>query len=415
MRALERIKAFPLLAVVLLMSSCQTGTDRRPTVSLEEARRVVANFEGSILLPPLRTIDDITRILDEQVVADPKEMERARDRVEAVPPADIAGIELVKLLQDRGLAARVIGDVPRQLENFKDAERLSRDADANTRIDILRDLSVAQILAGNFAEALRHREMAIAAVPYGRLDRCLGMSATISVQYARAGDLDTAEKRLTDAEKLLDESYRWRGFPTLGTIWTGTVARSRANNLDVRGQYALAENHYLTVIAQFEKFRNTNPDYVYGSLLVEATRAEFAENLLRRDRIVDAEIQARKALIESLVRHGRYSEDTALQLRTLVRVISAQGRAVEAERLARALVDIFEKIGAPSDSYQLAQARAELAETLVNQRRWKAALQVYSSIEEGLASSPATFEQFFGSNLNWACVLLCRNPGATRE
>ena len=395
-----------VVPVILMATSCRTDGGKPPAISLEEARQVVATFEGRSFVPPPKSIDDITEILDKQALTDPESIKRARAKAHSARPAEVDGTELAKFLRQRALAARDIGDVRRQFADLREAERLSRDADAETRMDILLDLSVAEILAGNFADAIRHREQAIAVVPERRRDRRLGMSATISVQYARAGELEIAEAHLANAQALLNEAQFWWGFPRFGTLWTGTVARSRANVLDIKGRFAEAERHYLDAIEKFSQFRKSHPDSIYGSLFVEATQAELAENYLRRDRVVEAEIQARKALTASLARHGRYSQDTALQLKTLVRVISAQGRAAEAERLARALVDIYRKIGAPEDSYQLALARAELAETFISQRKWQPALEVFAAIKDGLASSPETFDQFFAGNLNWALALL---------
>lgn len=109
-------------------------------------------------MPPPKTIDDITEILDKQELADSESIKRARAKAHSARPAGVDGTELAKFLRQRALAARDIGDVRRQFADLREAEGLSRDADAETKMDILLDLSVAEILAGNFADAIRHRE-----------------------------------------------------------------------------------------------------------------------------------------------------------------------------------------------------------------------------------------------------------------
>ena len=57
--------------------------------------------------------------------------------------------------------------------------------------------------------------------------------------------------------------------------------------------------------------------------------------------LAEAEIEARKALTSGLRRIGRYSWETASNLRTLATVIGAQGRHGEAEKLARAAIGTY--------------------------------------------------------------------------
>ena len=57
-----------VLPVTLMATSCQTDGGKPPAISLEEARQVVATFEGQSFVPPPKTIDDITEILDNQAL-----------------------------------------------------------------------------------------------------------------------------------------------------------------------------------------------------------------------------------------------------------------------------------------------------------------------------------------------------------
>jgi hypothetical protein len=76
------IRLLAVASVALqLLSGCKTVEREPPTISLEQAKKVSATFEGQSFTPPPRTIDDIAGVLDDYELADPKAMERARSKV----------------------------------------------------------------------------------------------------------------------------------------------------------------------------------------------------------------------------------------------------------------------------------------------------------------------------------------------
>ena len=382
----------------------------QPAVSLKEAKKITAEFKGPSFTPPPKTIKDITAILDQQKIADPSAIERARAAAHAEPPAGTKGVALAKFYHQRGFAARDIGDVRRQLADLREAERLSRNADDVTRVEILRDLSGVEVIAGNFADSIRHREQLQKLVPIGRKGVQLVGGTMLAVHYARAGNFAAANRTLGKSETMLREarsSPNWtKTLAQWGPRYRGSIERAKANLRDVRGRHAEAEAYHRAALESWHEDNRVNPSGVYGALHVEIGHAELAENLLRQGRLIEAEVEARKALTLSLAWVGRNSQDTALQIKTLVRVLIAQGRTLEAEQLAQALVDIFGQIGAPDDSLQLAFARAELGKALVDQERWAPALDAYAAIEGALADEPETYDQFFARDLAHAVALL---------
>ena len=121
-------------AIAPVLAACEGGP---PTVSLEEAKQITAKFEGESFVPPPRTINDITAILDQQKLADPEAAEEARASARRRPPPGLSGVDLAKFYYERGLAAHKIGDERRRIADLKEAERLSREAYQRTRSDIL--------------------------------------------------------------------------------------------------------------------------------------------------------------------------------------------------------------------------------------------------------------------------------------
>ena len=74
------------VVAVALLGACQTDGTSTPAMSLDEAKQVTATFEGGSFVPPPRTINDITAVLDQQKLADPEELARHKVKAEAEPP-----------------------------------------------------------------------------------------------------------------------------------------------------------------------------------------------------------------------------------------------------------------------------------------------------------------------------------------
>jgi CHAT domain-containing protein len=134
--------------------------------------------------------------------------------------------------------------------------------------------------------------------------------------------------------------------------------------------------------------------------------AFLARTLIRQGRLLEAESEAREASLGALAERGRYSPHTAWMLRSLVWVLLEQGRYREAETLARAVIEIFEKTETAPDSLRFATARADLARALELQGRDEESLGVYEVIRAGLRRDPESLEEFFGGNVPYAELLV---------
>ena len=423
-----------LLCLAALASGCQ------PTLSLEEAKQVTASFEGTAFVPPPRTISDITAILDQQPLADPEAAARARNAADATPPPDIGGVDPSADIDGavrawffwrRGIAAGRIGKIGQQVADMKEAVRLSKGAGAHlrsrTKLDILWDLLLAEHRAGHYADVVRHGEKFLYQVTGDRPGVGLGRVAGLATIYARSGDLNASDRVLAVLEEKFSKSQisksdsgreKWiKGWEKWGRVWTSSYDMARANSLSARGEYRKAESFYRSAIAMAEEELRIAPGTYYsltsGAKTVEFRRKDLAMNLKRQDRLAEAEVEVRKALTGTLSRVGRYSSETASMVGALGKIIGAQGRHAEAEQLARAVIDIQLKTGAPGESLNLASARHQLAKTLISQGKWEAALAEFETIRKGLAVDPGIFEKFFSTKLTWAVALI--NTGRAGE
>lgn len=134
-----------------------------------------------------------------------------------------------------------------------------------------------------------------------------------------------------------------------------------------------------------------DPFYFRQTRLDEA-HVYLARNLMRQGRLLEAENEARQALLGALVKRGRNSSHTAWVLHSLIRVVIEQGRYAEAERLARSLIDIYGEMKVAPDSLFVALARGYLVRTLEAQGRDREALAEYGAIHVDLRGQPSPHE-----------------------
>src|SRR5262249_21737277 len=151
-----------------------------------------------------------------------------------------------------------------------------------------------------------------------------------TLRYADRGDLKAAEAALAEVSTLYYQSFRWPLGLQPG--YEADFAQAQAAVLDAKGRYAEAEALYRQAISAV-----SGPAYA-RSTYPEELRDRLVQNRIRQERLLEAENEARTALLGILVKRGRNSPQTASILGLLVRVLLDQGRYQETERMARASI-----------------------------------------------------------------------------
>lgn len=385
---IRRIATGMVLGLGLTAAACQPGPQ---SVSLEEAKQITATIQKTSFTPPPKTINDITAILDQQKRADPTAAKRARVAMQAKSPAGLSGIELGLFYWDRGVAAGEAGRSRQEIADLKMANELLATANADRRQTLLWKLALAETFGGNISDAIRHRLESIRLTT--KKGAVLARTAVMAIAYARNGNLEIADKTLAETEVLLSEARSFRSWPENGVRWTVNVDRGRAALLNVRGRYEEAEEFLRAALKGNAETLRRRPNDEFRPFVQDLILGDLAANLTRQGRLIEAEIEARKAVLNSLARRGKYSKETALMVRVLARVINAQGRYEDAEQLLRATIDIYQKVGAARESVVVANARSHLAGALGNQERWQEAIEVYETISQDLEGQSKTHRQ----------------------
>ena len=364
--------------------------------------------EAASFVPPPRTIDDITAVLEGYKRADVLAAERDRALADAAPPAGLEGSALVEFYEERGMAAGRIGRVRQQIDDHTKAVELAYKGHYADKDRLLWELSIAESVGGSLADSIEHANKAIDAIPRKWAGLGIGYRSILAARLARSGNLAQAEIEFEKAERTLEIARGWTEWGQFGGLWRSHIFIAKAILLYSRGEYMEAEPFYEAAIQLLEENADQFDDKprMKFHLWYEAVLGKFALSLLRGGNPVEAELQARAALTSSLDRTGRYTPDTAMALSHLIPTISEQGRHEEVEPLARATLEIYDVIGAPADSYNRLQTRRWLAESLLAQGRWEEALTEYEAIGTALAGDPGLLEGAFGHDLGWPLALL---------
>jgi tetratricopeptide (TPR) repeat protein len=294
-------------------------------VSVEEARKVIPDFTSPSFVPPPRTIEDITAILDEQKLQNPQAAEEDRRLVETAPP-DIQGSSaLAEFHYRRALAARRVGRMQQEIADLKKAVEYGGGANARD-IWLLRDLAIAEVRAGSFLRAIGYLQRARAAAAGARNAGALVIiDAELAMFHAWAGDIRLAEAAEAEARGRFGDPTSWRGqSASTVTAYQAKLDRAAASVLYRKGRFAEAE------LAQRRAVERIAGDAYWGrDSWLDQEVAFLSWVLLAQGRLLEAENEARRALLGILGRQGRYSAETTFVVRALAAVLKEQGRYAE--------------------------------------------------------------------------------------
>jgi CHAT domain-containing protein len=369
-------------------------------MSVEDARKVTAAFQHNAFVAPPRTIEDITAVLDHQKRADVVAADELRARADARPPDTDDPQALRRFYFRRGLAARNLGRARTEIADLEKALSLVPASTDPYQSEVLWALRASEMRAGNWFKSLEYGRRAIEAIPRGREGDIVAYNALLATSLTGMGDLAAAEAAVATARTTYFQSLNWNdGRERLVRrqihLYAGQQFLAAA-----RGRYVEAERLARERLALQASIGGRVPPTD-----VDEVHSELADILTQQGRLLEAETEARAALLGALTRQGRYSAHTAYILRALVSVIWAQGRYREAEQLARARVDILEKIGTPPSSDQVVRARSQVAAALRRQDRDRESLAEYENARANV-QDPAARQRLFGENLGYGHTLL---------
>jgi CHAT domain-containing protein len=410
---LSALFAFGVVTVApgLAVKTARAEThEDKPAFETEKKTEKLSDVSESVsFTAPPRTIRDITAILDQQK-PDLAKSEAFRRKANRKPPGDVRGKDLVKFFYARGLAAAELGRTTQRLADLKRAVTLGLEHGGNLP-RIYQQLALAERDAGNV--------LAASAAMENRMSRLKGKGQLFSSyrflasNAATLGDFRTADRWLAKLEDLLYESRGWRQKSVVlySSDWKSSVSRGKGHVIEARGKYPEAEKLYLDAyrkrLENIKKYAdhkaytsgNIAPieSYLWGR---DILLRDIARVKARQGRLIEAEADARHALLNILKRKGKFSPETARGLRDFGNILLEQGRHEEAEKLARTGIDILNTTGVRESSLLSLEIRMLVADSVMAQERWSAAAEIYDQVERNLSGEAQTYRRRFGNNLN---------------
>lgn len=371
-----------------------------------------------------RTVADITAILDQEK-PDPARIAEADRAARAVPPEGLIGRRLVAFLENRGDAASELGRDRQALDDLSKAHelakrRLDRDIDTQLYTQLLNDLARTQGFLGQPRAARETYREEIDYLSAKSQERGTMFSAFQNLAFAAAasGDFDEANDWLRKIDALEEDAKGWRKKQEFRQVWASFSERAHGQVLALAGKLDEAIPHLRLAAAQMMQAESDTADRPWppaGTYITIGNIAltELAAALARDGHILEAELEARRALLSELHLHGRYSTKTVPMILAVARVLAEEGRYAEAEKLGRAVLDTYQALQVDDTSTRVTEARALLGTTLVAEGRWPDALDQFDRVRKGLADDGPHLRNLERSNVDFAIAPM--NGGRAQE
>jgi CHAT domain-containing protein len=155
---------------------------------------------------------------------------------------------------------------------------------------------------------------------------------------------------------------------------------------------------FLKIMDYYTELKKNHPRiYIYNI-------SWLARSLARQGRLVEAEIEARRALNAALGHAGNKSAVTARTMGVLGEILLTQGRVKDSEKLALARVRIYEDVGASHDSLLMGEAIKLWGQAAVASYDFTEAMKRFDLAKENLLDNRYAYRKYLAHDSD---VILC--------
>ncbi len=330
-------------------------------------------FNAQQLSSQYRTVADILSLI-EQIKPDPERVKFFRAQLaKPLPPADAFWFTKRDALLERMDAADAMGDITARVQTADAIMAIFRE-----RKDRNREMEYAFSYAGIIREAGRSSEAfaieeELARDPRSYAHWVMSYHNRRGNSFSDGGNVEAAKPHVDAANT---EFRRHNSYTAMPNTSSGNAYLNAAYKR-AQGKFVEAEALYLTALKESQRMvnqiafvsgsaRHAIPGTsIYSSYL--GYRLGYARMLMDLGRVQDAERVVREPLLWALERTGKYSPHAVRGAAAYAGVLMAQGRFVEAEKLALASIEMAQGIGAPPESLFMRDAQRALARALMAQ------------------------------------------------
>jgi len=334
-------------------------------MSVKEAKAVTVSMDAAPFEPPPRRIGDILDVLEQPGVFDPDITRRYRELADTSPPEKGDDAVLAAFFHKRGTATSYLGRSRQARDDYRAALQFSSPEDRR-HARLLFSLGNLEAQFGDVVKAI-----ALTKESHSIKPRIRNYEKLVKY-YSRQGDFKAVQESLDAGLDLSERMTRKAGRRQNKRLGLAAQVNGiQAQFFSSRGQHTQAEIYLRKRLDTLLQMVDRNPRIGINA------RLDLSNNLRKQRRLIEAEIEVRKALKEALGLGGLTGDYTARAVIVLGKVIFQQNRFHEAEKLARAGLRIMTESGMPPDAFSVIKARQFLITTLSSQGDHAGAVQVY--------------------------------------
>ncbi|MBF0355979.1 MAG: tetratricopeptide repeat protein, partial [Alphaproteobacteria bacterium] len=365
------------------------------------------------LLPP-RKVNDILEIINKyKNQTDPEVGNRAAalQLVKSPPPETSDDAALSDFYYKRGNAAESVGELRQANSDFvlsKNYAQRSSAVNKTRYIYIIQKLAYSWIAVGSYRQFIDGLNELINLsdnkVGYGR---GFLAQASLAIELLSLGEVERAKVMLADAVEKFNSasivnSIGWKNFQN---NWITNMSRQQ-------GEYSLFSGNYL----EAEKYANISVEHANGWVGDDESMGFRKKNFISALRLLsrvhaaqgnllEAEVEARHALLASLREYSYRSPISAVSLKNLANITAQKSAGNEASRLYEEAIKIYTEIGASPSSLAIVGSRSQLASHFTSLLRWEEANAEFEKISSQVNADPALNDLYLSRNKDFSLTL----------
>lgn len=390
-----------LAFVVVGIAHMQAGCVDDKRLTLTEAKEVALSIRGQIRNLPPRGVEDIIAL-----VGRPDDNTGRRNEARQRAGAEIrSGSDPTSFHYSRGMAAWEAGLYDQARRDLSQALTTSSQSTIPNANRIRLELGRMQIRSGNYSDGISLIEDSIDSA-----QRPTPGKTSAPVQLIKEGNLDAAWNsaeelvRGLETTQFLDAAVaEWR------PLWLGDIRGIQATILEMRGRPQEAEAYRRQAAELVSDKMADNPAIIaYTRQAKVANAVALASNLRLQGRLAESEFEARQSVHTAVEEFGAISVETVGALGELERVLTAQGRLADAERIGNRSLALAQSSGFAPEALSLARIRTRLGEIAGARGEWQQAFKASEAARIGMDLDRRSYELFLGTNLTRA-IAFARN------